>query len=76
MGGILDNFRARGFLPRKVTRFTDLLKDDIALKTKSRSNILCEVDVVRWTHQILYYYYYYEIMVGFCETWLNFYQTT
>jgi hypothetical protein len=42
MGGILDNFRASGLLPRKVTRFTDTLKDDIALKTKSRSNILCE----------------------------------
>jgi len=31
MGGILDNFRARALLPRKVTRFTHPLKDDIAL---------------------------------------------
>jgi hypothetical protein len=58
MGGILDNFRARGSLPRKLTRFTDPLKDDIALKTKSRSNILCGCGFVHWTHQILYYYYY------------------
>jgi hypothetical protein len=42
MGGILDNFRARGLLPRKVTRFTHPLKDNIALKTRSRCNILFE----------------------------------
>jgi len=42
MGGILDNFRARGFLPRKVTRFTHSVKDDIALKTKNRCKILFE----------------------------------
>jgi len=42
VGGILDNFKARGLLPRKVTRFTHLLKDGIVLKTKSRCNILFE----------------------------------
>jgi hypothetical protein len=42
MHGILDNFR--GLIPRKVTRFTHPLKDDIALKTKNRCKILCECE--------------------------------
>jgi hypothetical protein len=42
LGGVLDNFRAGDLLSKKITSFIHPLKDDIALKTKSRCSILYE----------------------------------